>query len=111
LYLFFVAFQSSRKTVDAAFSRLLKDPIPASLQHKGIRFSRFGSGLTMGSRAVADFGISILLSAPIYTLTQIQLAQVYVDPQGTDSLNIKQQFSPRSAHQHLFPDFSTAYWF
>jgi hypothetical protein len=37
----------------------------------------------MGSTAVADFGISILLSAPIYTLTQIQLAQVYVDTQGT----------------------------
>jgi hypothetical protein len=31
---------------------------------------------------VADFGISILLSAPTYTLTQIQLAQVYVDTQG-----------------------------
>jgi hypothetical protein len=31
---------------------------------------------------VADFGISLLLSAPIYTLTQIQLAQVYVDTQG-----------------------------
>jgi hypothetical protein len=36
----------------------------------------------MGSTAVADFGISILLSAPTYTLTQIQLAQVYVDTQG-----------------------------
>jgi hypothetical protein len=36
----------------------------------------------MGSTAVADFGISILLSAPIYTLTQNQLAQVYVDTQG-----------------------------
>ncbi len=32
---------------------------------------------------MADFGISLLLSAPIYTLTQIQLAQVYVDTQGT----------------------------
>lgn len=31
---------------------------------------------------MADFGISILLSAPTYTLTQIQLAQVYVDTQG-----------------------------
>lgn len=31
---------------------------------------------------MADFGISLLLSAPIYTLTQIQLAQVYVDTQG-----------------------------
>ncbi len=29
-----------------------------------------------------DFDISLLLSAPIYTLTQIQLAQVYVDTQG-----------------------------
>jgi hypothetical protein len=36
---------------------------------------------------VADFGISILLSAPTYTLTQIQLAQVYVDTQGVDVLN------------------------
>jgi hypothetical protein len=34
---------------------------------------------------VADFGISILLSAPTYTLTQIQLAQVYVDTQGPGS--------------------------
>jgi hypothetical protein len=40
--------------------------------------------LTMGSTAVADFGISILLSAPTYTLTQIQLAQVYVDTQGPE---------------------------
>ncbi len=31
---------------------------------------------------MADFGFSLLLSAPIYTLTQIQLAQVYVDTQG-----------------------------
>ena len=34
-------------------------------------------------RIDADFGISILLSAPTYTLTQIQLAQVYVDTQGS----------------------------
>jgi hypothetical protein len=49
----------------------------------------------MGSTAVADFGISILLSAPTYTLTQIQLAQVYVDTQGNrhgagDSANCHQ---------------------
>jgi hypothetical protein len=42
---------------------------------------------------VADFGISILLSAPTYTLTQIQLAQVYVDTQG-----IVLHF----AHRHLY---------
>jgi hypothetical protein len=37
---------------------------------------------------VADFGISILLSAPTYTLTQIQLAQVYVDTQGPLPLSL-----------------------
>jgi hypothetical protein len=42
----------------------------------------------MGSTAVADFGISILLSAPTYTLTQIQLAQVYVDTQGRDETEV-----------------------
>jgi len=44
--------------------------------------------LTMGSTAVADFGISLLLSALIYTLTQIQLAQVYVDTQGPVSSSV-----------------------
>jgi hypothetical protein len=36
----------------------------------------------MGSAAVAGFGIANLLSTLIYTLTQNQLAQVYVDTQG-----------------------------
>jgi len=47
-----------------------------------IRFSSVGFGLTMGSAAVAGFGIANLLSTLIYTLTQNQLAQVYVDTQG-----------------------------
>jgi len=47
---------------------------PVSLIHRGISVQI--------NRATSDFGISILLSAPTYTLTQIQLAQVYADTQG-----------------------------
>ncbi len=45
----------------------------------------------MGSTAVADFGISLLLSASIYTLTQIQLAQVYVDTKGLWAILLAQK--------------------
>jgi hypothetical protein len=50
---------------------------------------------------VADFGISILLSAPTYTLTQIQLAQVYVDTQGRPFFN--QSISLRPKFRRVSP--------
>lgn len=58
------------------------DNLYSVVKTRRIRFSSVGFGLTMGSTAVAGFGIADLLSTLIYTLTQNQLAQVCVDTQG-----------------------------
>jgi len=58
------------------------DNLQSPVKTLRIRFSRFGSGLTMGSTAVAGFGIALLLSAALFATTQIQLGQAYVDTQG-----------------------------
>lgn len=58
------------------------DNLYSVVKTRRIRFSSVGFGLTMGSTAVAGFGIADFLSTLIYTLTQNQLAQVCVDTQG-----------------------------
>src|SRR5690606_39752645 len=58
------------------------DSLYSGVNTRRVRFSSSGFGSTLGSTGVAGLGILLLLTALICMLSQISVAQGYVDTQG-----------------------------